>query len=242
MNVLLLPYRLFEDLYVFRWPLKWKKMFGRIFSSFVWANLLCISSFCFLLLCHREYAARLLYVIECPFCLGRLRTASSHLWTESTSSYCNKDVLFPVFIVCMRSQHVKKPLHGTEKNSPDVKHGESDLTRSKPASIVCVPAPYLLPVLHVARHIGSRAELLTVNNNVKMLSLVPYRFFFSCFIMSITWCFFCFFLRLWLRDTLSYTTAQLLKTAKLNVLEFPCVVLYLALDVTPVTLGPKCDW
>lgn len=108
MNVLLLPYRLFEDLYVFRRPLKWKKMFGRVFSSFVWANLLCISSFCFLLLCHREYAARLLYVIECPFCLGRLRTASSsHSWTESTSSYCNKDVFFPVYIVCMRSQHVK---------------------------------------------------------------------------------------------------------------------------------------
>lgn len=142
MNVLLLPYKQFEDLYVFRRPLKWTKMFGRVFSSFVWADLKCISSICFLLLCHREYAARLLYVIECPFCLGRLRTASSCLWTQTTSSYCNKDVLLPVYIVCMQSTHVKKPLHGTE-NSPDVKHGESDLTRTEPASIVCCPAPHL---------------------------------------------------------------------------------------------------
>lgn len=107
MNVLLLPYKQFEDLYVFRWPLKWTKMFGRVFRSFVWADLKCISSICFLLLCHREYAARLLYVIECPFCLGRLRTASSCLWTQTTSSYCNKDVLLPVYIVCMQSEHVK---------------------------------------------------------------------------------------------------------------------------------------
>lgn len=110
---------------------------------------------------------------------------------------------------------------------PDVKHGESDLTRSKPASIVCVPAPHLLPVLHVACHFGSRAELLTVNNNVKMLSLVPYRFFFLLFHHEyyLVCFFFLLFWRLWLRGTLSYNTAQLLKTAKLNVLEFPCVVL-----------------
>lgn len=142
MNVLLLPYKQFEDLYVFRWPLKWTKMFGRVFRSFVWADLKCISSICFLLLCHREYAARLLYVIECPFCLGRLRTASSCLWTEITSSYCNKDPLTSRVYRVHAIWACEKPLHGTE-NSPDVKHGESDLTRTEPASIVCCPAPHL---------------------------------------------------------------------------------------------------
>lgn len=38
------------------------------------------------------------------------------------------------------------------------------------------PAPHLFPVLHVARHIGSRAELFTVNNNVQnnaFVSAIP---------------------------------------------------------------------
>lgn len=68
--------------------------------------------------------------------------------------------LFPVYIVCMLSKHVrKKNLCMVLNNSPDVKHGESDLTRSKPASIVRFPVPHPFPVLHVARHIGSKAEL-----------------------------------------------------------------------------------
>lgn len=162
MNVLLLPYRQFEDFYVCRRPLNWKKMFNRVFSSFVWANLICISSICFLLLCHREYAARLLYVIECPFCLGRLWTASSPFWTEITSSYCHRDVLFPVFIVCMRSEHVKNlcmvlkiPAVWSMENQnlQDVNQRALSCSSSFP-SASCSP-PYWL-----------KSWNITVNNNV----------------------------------------------------------------------------
>lgn len=159
MNVLLLPYRLFEDLYVFRWPLQRKKKYWAeslvaLYEQILYVFPVFVFYYCVIENMQHVYCTWL----NALFALVAFQTASSRSWTENTSSYRYKDVLFPVYVVCMLSKHVKN-LCMVLKTPPDVKHGESDLSRSKPASIVCFPVPHLFPVLHVARHIGSKAEL-----------------------------------------------------------------------------------